>query len=62
MFYHPFLLDPALNPENANNPPMTDLERLVVGIKGLGYTFISLDNFVSTNATPKANPIIDLGK
>ena len=60
VFYHPFLLNPSLNPQNANNPPMTDLEILVKGLKDLGYNFISMDNFVNTNKTLKGNPKIDL--
>ena len=60
VFYHPFLLNPQLNQQNANNPPMTDLELLVKGLKDLGYNFVNMDSYVKTNTTPKGIPKIDL--
>jgi hypothetical protein len=59
VFYHPFLLDPALNPENQNNPPVKDLERLVKGIKALGYNFINMDQYANSNTT-RGLPRVDL--
>jgi uncharacterized protein YdaL len=60
VFYHPFLLDPQLNPENANNPAMTDLERLVKGLQDLGYNFINMDSYATANTTTRSAPKIDL--
>lgn len=60
LFYHPFLLDPLLNPENVGNPAQTDLERLVRGIKALGYNFINLDNYANENQRKAGKPRIEL--
>lgn len=49
MFYHPFLLDPKDNPANKDASKPKDLERLVSGIQAMGYTFISLNNYVDTH-------------
>lgn len=59
VFYHPFLLDPALNPENQGNPQVKDLERLVKGIKDLGYNFINMDQYANSNST-RGLPRVDL--
>lgn len=60
VFYHPFLLDPALNAENAGNPSQTDLERLVKGIKNLGYNFINLETYADQNTKAAGAPRIEL--
>lgn len=60
--YHPFLLDPSLNPENQGNPPEKDLERLVKGIQALGYTFVNGESYSITNSIAKRKPTIDLEK
>ena len=49
LFYHPFLLDPDINPVNASKPK--DLEKLVMGIKALGYEFINVNDFASEHIT-----------
>lgn len=58
VFYHPFLLDPALNPENLG--PNKDLDRLVKGIKNLGYNFINLDTYATQNTRAAGKPRIEL--
>ena len=60
MFYHPFMLDGALNTENADITKPKDLERLVSGIKNLGYKFINLDEYANTNKLPAGKPRIEL--
>jgi hypothetical protein len=60
VFYHPFLLNPELNSANANNPPMTDLEILVKGLKDLGYNFINMNNYADSNSATRSAPKIDL--
>ncbi|MGZ6419014.1 MAG: DUF2334 domain-containing protein, partial [Pseudobdellovibrio sp.] len=62
VFYHPFLLDPALNPDNANNPQQTDLERLAQGLQSMGYNFINLEDYIKANSTPLAKPKIELSE
>lgn len=59
MFYHPFLLDPDINPDNADESQPKDLERLVQGIQNLGYEFISVDDFASHH-TDKAKPRLEI--
>lgn len=60
MFYHPFMLDGSLNTENADATKPKDLERLVSGIKALGYKFINIDEYANTNKTPIGKPRIEL--
>lgn len=60
VFYHPFLLDPELNPENAGNPAQTDLERLVRGLQNLGYNFVNLNTYAAQNVRPKTKPRLEL--
>lgn len=60
VFYHPFLLDPALNTENADPTKSKDLERLVVGLKSLGYQFVNIDSFAATATVAKAKAFIEL--
>ncbi|MGZ3690140.1 MAG: DUF2334 domain-containing protein [Pseudobdellovibrio sp.] len=60
VFYHPFLLNPALNSDNANNPIHSDLSRLVYGLKKMGYTFINLENYIDNNHIKRAKPKIEL--
>ncbi|MBY0554374.1 DUF2334 domain-containing protein [bacterium] len=60
VFYHPFLLDPNLNAENAGNPSQTDLERLVKGIKNMGYNFINLETYSAQNTQTVGKPRIEL--
>jgi uncharacterized protein YdaL len=62
LFYHPFLLDPLLNPENVGNPVQKDLERLVKGLQALGYTFINLDNYANENQLKAGKPRIELSE
>ena len=49
-----------LNKENADATKPKDLERLVIGIKALGYKFINLDDYVSANKTAKGNSKIEI--
>lgn len=60
VFYHPFLLDPVLNAENANPAEPKDLDRLVSGLQTLGYKFINLDSYVVNASTEKAKPKIEI--
>lgn len=60
VFYHPFLLDPALNTENTDATKPKDLERLVTGIKALGYKFVNLDDYVASSTVKKGKPRIEL--
>lgn len=60
VFYHPFLLDPLLNTENVDPLKPKDLDRLVKGLKNLGYKFINLDDFAHNNFVQKASPKIEL--
>ncbi len=60
VFYHPFLLDGALNSENLSATAPKDLERLVIGIKALGYKFINLNDFIASNTLKKGNSRIEL--
>lgn len=60
MFYHPFMLDGTLNVENADTTKPKDLERLVSGIKNLGYKFINLEEYANTNKQPIGKPRIEL--
>ena len=60
VFYHPFLLDPALNSENADPTKPKDLHRLIVGIKNLGYKFINMDSYEAFNTQPCGKPRLEL--
>ena len=59
VYYQPYLLDPAVNPDNAGSGP-TDLERIVAGLKGMGYTFVNLNTFVSTVKNKKGKARIEV--
>ncbi len=60
VFYHPFLLDGKLNAENTDLTKPKDLERLVSGIKALGYKFINLDTYVTSTKIKKGKPKIEI--
>lgn len=60
VFYHPFLLDPVLNSENTDQTKPKDLDRLVGGIKALGYKFINLEDYAINNTIKKVKPKIEL--
>ena len=60
VFYHPFLLDGKLNAENTDLTKPKDLERLVSGIKALGYKFINLDNYVASTKIKKGKPKVEI--
>lgn len=60
VFYHPFLLDPKYNKANGDKTKPKDLERLVSGIKAMGYNFINLNTWVSTHKDPVGKPRIEL--
>lgn len=60
VFYHPFLLDPLLNSENVDLTKPKDLDRLVKGLKTLGYKFVNLDEYAASSITKKANPKIEM--
>jgi uncharacterized protein YdaL len=59
VFYHPFLLDPRQNSANNTTQPK-DLERLVTGMKSMGYNFINLNNWVDQHKEPLCKPRIEL--
>lgn len=60
VFYHPFLLDGNLNPENKDATKPKDLERLVIGLKALGYKFVNLDNYVASTKIKKGRPKVEI--
>lgn len=59
-FYHPFLLDPKLNSENADASKPKDLQRLVTGIKALGYRFVNLNDYAVSNQVARGKPRLEL--
>lgn len=59
-FYHPFLLDPSINSANQEITKPKDLERLVSGIKALGYKYINLETYADAHKAPAGKPRIEL--
>ena len=60
-FYHPYLLDPKENAVNKDTTQPKDLEKLVTGIQNMGYTFVSLNDFVTEHMNDAVNkPRIEL--
>ena len=60
VFYHPYLLDPNENDANKDITKPKDLERLVTGIKNMGYNFISLSEWIGSHKDPVNLPRIEL--
>lgn len=59
-FYHPFLLDPKMNPANREPAKPKDLERLIIGFKELGYNFINLETWIQDKKELLTRPRIEL--
>ena len=60
VFYHPYLLSGTLNPENVNPAVPTDLENMVSGLKTLGYEFVNLKEYSSSNTTVALKARVEL--
>jgi uncharacterized protein YdaL len=59
-FYHSFLLDPKMNAANRDPSKPKDLERLITGLKALGYNFINLETWIKDKNEPLTRPRIEL--
>ncbi len=59
-FYHSFLLDPKMNKANQDSSKPKDLERLITGLKALGYKFVNLEDWIKDKNEPIAKPRIEL--
>jgi len=59
-FYHPFLLNPKMNKANQDPSKPKDLERLIKGLKALGYNFVNLEDWIKDKNEPLAKPRIEL--
>lgn len=59
-FYHSFLLDPKINKANRDSAQPKDLEKLITGLKGLGYTFVNLETWIQDKNDPLTRPRIEL--
>jgi hypothetical protein len=60
VFYHPYLLDPKENSANKDPNQPKDLEKLVAGMKSMGYNFINLNTWVDEHKEPLGKPRIEL--
>lgn len=59
-FYHSFLLDPKLNKANQDAKQPKDLERLLSGLKSLGYNFVNLETWIKEREEISTKPRIEL--
>lgn len=60
VFYHPYLLSGTLNPDNINPALPTDLENMVKGLQGMGYEFVNLNDYSTTNTTATLRARVEL--
>lgn len=60
VYYQPYLLDPAVNTDNSSTTQPKDLQRIVAGLKALGYTFVNLNDYTSSNPNKKSPPRIEV--
>lgn len=60
VYYHPYLLSGTLNPENANPAVPTDLENMVTGLQTMGYEFVNLNEYSTSNTTAQVRARVEL--